>query len=385
MSRDFVDKIHGNLNLPKWLFKIIDTPIFQRLGYIKQLATTNTVFINANHTRKEHSLGVAFLAMKYGQSLYPDDEKTQMKFMIAALLHDIGHGPFSHSWDKIIYYPIYGVEKGHDEHRKFLIKEVFGCILEELNIKSEDIIDIWTKKNYILSTLLQGPLGVDRLDFIARDTEMTVTSHFGTLDISRIINNTFIIKDKICYSAKILPDIIQGYMSRLNMYQNVYFHKTGVASIILIELMLKLALSAGNFCQKTLDINSFKFLHDSFVLYQVLVLSPDNDDIKLAQLLCNCYLERKFPKLVSEKCVSDQQPLTQIISRSPSSLQIEWISTPLNMNICSEFDKYNIHIFDTKSQTIIPFSTYLAQTPLYWSTPPTITYQIHRIYNLSLP
>lgn len=385
MSRDFTDCIHGNLNLPEDCFKIIKIGLFQRLTFVKQLATTNQVFINANHSRKEHSLGVAHLAARYAQRLFPNDSGRGIRLTVAALLHDIGHGPFSHSWDKIIYSQIYAVEKGHDEHRKYILREVFKDVLD---FEVEDIIAIWEKKDLILSALLQGPLGVDRMDFINRDTQMTSTSHFGTLDIQRIINNTFIIGDKLCYSAKILPDIIQGYGSRLAMYQNVYLHKTSVASIILIELMIKLANNKCKFVNQTQNLTQFKRLTDECILAQVLQLTPTDRDTRLAQYLAECYYDRKLPKLHSENKISTLQPPdTYIVDQTPNYIDIRWISTPINLDIANEFDKFKIHIFDPATQTLQPFSTYLnsVEPALYWCNLDIIKYQIQRTYRLFVP
>lgn len=134
------DVIYGQISISNEEMKIIDTEAFQRLREVCQLTLSEKVFNGATHTRFAHSIGVFHMCQKYGRHLFPNDPKRQQIVRLAGLLHDsmffvylfinslflVGHGPFSHGWDRAIYKEIYpGVEKGHD--RKFSV--VWLCLI----------------------------------------------------------------------------------------------------------------------------------------------------------------------------------------------------------------------------------------------------------------
>lgn len=290
------DPIHGWITLPQKVVPIIDSPFFQRLYHIKQTFSAELVYTGATHTRGAHSLGVAYLAKLYANHLFPDDEEIEILLVCAGLLHDIGHGPFSHIWDNAIYPKVItkkpeGLKtSGHDQQR-FRIVEYMKDIIDPI-IPSYLILNIW-RQNCNLSSLfndiIQGPLGADRMDFILRDAYYSGTTHFGTISADRIINNSLISDGNLCFHHKVLGDITNTLRSRIYMYRNVYLHRTSVAGSILLGKAIEQAIQEDelNLIERTRDLSKFIHLTDA-VLFEM--VNSDN-------FYAIRYVTRKLPKM----------------------------------------------------------------------------------------
>ena len=315
------DAVHGLIPVDDDMMKVIDTPIFQRLGKVKQLTSAEYVFPGARHTRKEHCIGAMFLASKYARSLGLSDEDTKI-IKTASLLHDIAHGPYSHSWDTIVYVLLYpGIHKGHDKHRHIIIQNLLCDILADIGIEPEDISDVWNNKNPVLSAILSGPLGVDRGDFSRRDTLYTATTHFGYMETDRIINSASVhTKDDgtqvLAYNEeKVIHDAIQGLTSRLYMYNKVYLHKTVIAASILIEAAIGSAVNYFDLVERTKNPESFIYLNDS-ILDQI--LSTNNPELEEDRYYVRRIYHREHPK-------KELYPLTSIGRRNTHIIRLKLI------------------------------------------------------------
>lgn len=390
MLNGIVDSVHGFIPISKDMMRLIDLPIFQRLGRIRQLTYGCAVFPGANHTRKEHSIGAMFLAKKYSDVIFKDYDKYKQNLYkktleVAALYHDICHGPYSHSWDSVIYPCLYkNSTKGHDIHRMKVLSQYLSPVLKEYNLNPQLIRKIWDKKGTFgdgcdgnkldnicdfsgFKALIHGPLGVDRMDFIKRDTTYTGTSHFGVIDISRIIYNTMFVAENtengivtyISYNSKIWPDILQGLRTRLDMYQQVYLHKATVASTILIELMIRESRDELDLVGRTKSLEDFVYLTDDILLGEILFSKSEN--LKTARILANALYKRKLPKMTSQRKIyvdnnNLYKPGVNIIQKPENDiteLKATWRSRILCDDITVEFNKFNIHIFDDNKH--IPF------------------------------
>lgn len=372
------DVIHGHVKIGEKLMNLIDTPIFQRLGRIKQLTSAEYVFPGARHSRKEHSIGAMYLALKYSKSIGLDKETTYM-IAAAALYHDIAHGPYSHSWDTVVYSQIYpSCHKGHDCHRHKIIDYVDN--LEH----PESIKDIWNGNNLLLSAILQGPLGVDRMDFVARDTMYTAARHFGFIESERIINHASVHSDNgetvLAYHEKIIPDAIQGLQSRLYMYNTVYLNKTVIAASILIEAALTKASTYLNLVDRTTNIDSFVYLNDT-VMSEIILSQDQSIKMKEARKYAKRLYNRDLPKMINEDIVyvspeikNNHTPGLQIDEEKG---EITWISRILSNDFEREFTKYNIHV-KTNTKTISFKEYWKVRYPHYTVE----TYYIKRVYKL---
>ena len=238
---DIYDIIHGNINIDSLAKRIIDTEEFQRLRNIKQLGCCNFVFPSATHTRFEHSLGVYHLAKKYIQILNTDTQFTDNDIKcitIGALIHDIGHGPYSHLFDEIV-----DKNKNH-EYRSIELLKLMNHKYN-LELSDNDIIQIKKiiypinisckkDKKYLYQIVSNNNgIDVDRFDYIIRDIKMTGLNY--GIEYERIMNHSQIIDGEIVYSEKVKTSIDEFFRIRFIMYKEVYNHHTVRA----IEYMMK--------------------------------------------------------------------------------------------------------------------------------------------------
>jgi len=257
------DPIHGNIRFSGIFLEFLECPEIQRLHNIKQLGFAYMVFPGANHTRLEHSIGAYEMAHRAGESLsLPDDER----FLIecSALLHDIGHGPFSHTLESILR-ERFGVDhvditekmllgkEGiiNDEEREFVDAKTVVEIIEEYGINPKDIVSIIRGKESsyktYLSQLLNSPIDVDQLDYLLRDGYYTGVA-YGTVDVDRFLHTLTIYNDRLAIERKGVNVVENILIARELMYSSVYFHKT----VRIAELMLSKAM-------ELLDEESFQF------------------------------------------------------------------------------------------------------------------------------
>lgn len=317
------DTIHSWIEYSELEKDIINNPLVQRMKWVSQLSAVYHVYSGANNTRFSHSLGVMFLAGKYMTHIFTNKAVVALCInhtpehyiqlaRIAGLLHDIGHGPFSHVFDDIVYKEIYHTDHGHDVARlKIIEHESLKPLIEKCGITTDEIVMVWSEKlqtsKYstdvlenqlykIISAIVQGPLGADRIDFTLRDGYNTGTSQIGTIVYQRIMSNTEVIVKKnqllLTYNFKCIREIISALDSRLYLYHDVYFHKTVMAGVILIKEMLATNINELNLIEMTTDLNQFKKLTDIYILGKL------SDDV-----WCEKYTFRILPKIVKEKMV----------------------------------------------------------------------------------
>lgn len=342
---NYRDPIHGIINLTLVEKEIIDTPLFQRLRHIKQLTCVDLVFTGGNHTRFSHSIGVCHLAGIYAKHLGFDPKYTQI-VRLAALLHDIGHGPFSHTFDRIVYYKFYNdnSEKfhGHDRHRFFLLS-FFKSILAKYDLNPDDIEDIWSGRDIIGDAITHGPVGADRMDFILRDSYFTGTQHFGTIAADRIISNSLIKNGMLVYKSKIIQDICQALFARFYMYENVYLHKTVCAADVLVRKILEEYVKTINIDDVLTNVDKFLTLTDE-ILYHVML----SNDPKLSKCKewCQLFLHRKLPKLVQEFSMSPKEFEECNFSVMLHKNHVLHETREIHVMLPSDFDKYQIKFWN---------------------------------------
>jgi hypothetical protein len=235
MFKIIQDPINGPTKIESNFLSIIDSPEFQRLRGIKQLGLCYLVFPGANHTRFEHSLGTMKLAEEYGEALKAD-RINDLK--AAALLHDIGHGPFSHSFEGL-----FGSARNlsHEEIgiRLILGKKPFDHSsipgrLEESGFDPKGIAALISNEHEsIEGSIISGQLDADEMDYLRRDSYYT---GLGTIpfDYRRIINISGTDGIRIFIEEKGIPTIESILLNRFLMYKMVYFHKTSrIAQLML--------------------------------------------------------------------------------------------------------------------------------------------------------
>jgi len=234
----FNDPVYGFVPIPHpMIFDLIEHPHFQRLRRIRQLGLTSLVYPGANHTRFQHSLGAMHLLTQAIHSLRRKDveitDEEELAAQIAILLHDIGHGPFSHALEKTLIN-----ELSHEELSLMIMEELNHKFGGALSTAIQVFKGEYPKK--FLSHLIVGQLDIDRLDYIQRDSFFSGVAE-GAIGLDRIIkmlnvhNNELVLEEKGIYSIE------KFILARRLMYWQVYFHKTVVSAEHLLVKILERA------------------------------------------------------------------------------------------------------------------------------------------------
>ncbi|OFX88176.1 MAG: phosphohydrolase [Bacteroidetes bacterium GWF2_33_16] len=221
------DPVYGFINIPSDLiFDLIEHPYFQRLRRIKQLGLTEFVYPGAVHTRFQHTLGAVHLVDSALSVLrakgFEISKEEEEAVSIAILLHDIGHGPFSHTLEQAI------VEKYSHEELSLLYMNELNT---QYNGKLDLAISIFTNqyRKKFLHQLVSSQLDMDRLDYLRRDSFYTGVSE-GVVSSDRIIKMLSIVNDELVVEAKGIYSIEKFLIARWLMYWQVYLHKTVVSA-----------------------------------------------------------------------------------------------------------------------------------------------------------
>ena len=236
----FKDTIHSFIRVTDVLiWKLIQTPEFQRLRRIKQLGGTHIVFPTAEHSRFSHSLGVYFIARRMVDVLNKQgaefNETDRMLVLCAALLHDVGHGPFSHSFESVL-----GVDHEEFTRRILLENTEINQLLEGYQTgfaqKVSDVIEK-TYPNALIVSLISSEIDADRLDYLLRDSYFTGTS-YGEIDLERILRTMRVENGKVVFKYSGMHALEDYLFSRYQMYWQVYLHDCSISFNSLIEALL---------------------------------------------------------------------------------------------------------------------------------------------------
>ena len=234
----FNDPVYGFISLPfNLIFDIIEHPFFQRLRRIKQLGLTHLVYPGALHTRFHHAMGAMHLTMKALDVIVSKGQKVTKKerkaTLIAILLHDIGHGPFSHALEYSIV--------GNVTH-----EDISSFFMQRLNDEFEGKLTLAIKifenkyKKPFLHQLVSSQLDMDRLDYLKRDSFFTGVSE-GVISSERIISMLNVKEGNLVIEAKGIYSIEKFIIARRLMYWQVYLHKTVLSAERLVVNILKRA------------------------------------------------------------------------------------------------------------------------------------------------
>lgn len=309
----FNDPIYGFITVENTLiFNIIEHRYFQRLRRISQMGLSYLVYPGAHHTRFHHALGCGFLMKQAIDTLRMKDieinEAEEEALYIAILLHDIGHGPFSHALEHSI------VESVHHEEISLQFMELLN---DEFDGKLSLAIQIFKGEYHrkFMYQLISSQLDMDRLDYLKRDSFYSGVAE-GNINAERLITMLNVANDNLVIEGKGIYSVEKFIVARRLMYWQVYLHKTGlVAENVLVKILkrakeltkkgvvlpasyaldyfIKTEISHDNFDNEMLDL--FSKL-DDFDVISAIKLWCDEKDFVLSYL-CNSIINRKLPKV----------------------------------------------------------------------------------------
>ncbi|MHA1131393.1 MAG: HD domain-containing protein, partial [Candidatus Helarchaeota archaeon] len=334
------DSVFGYILISDQLRKIIDSYPVQRLRRIRQLAGSEYVYPTATHVRFAHSLGVMHLAeqviMNLAKSIEVDDVLIN-RVKIAALLHDIGHGPFSHIFEALL---LKYLDKTHEDMTSWVIvNSELAPILEAIGLDPRKIAYLAVGKlslpnqNY-LNQIIASAVDVDSMDYIVRDSQFS-GAEYGFVDIFRLIYTMDIFEGDLAVEISALSTLEAFLLARYESFKSIYFHKTSRA----VQIMLEQALDVAN---EELNLTNYDtpqdYLQwDDFTMWSALRRSKNANsiihDLERRKLIKVAYEQTSqmrsemIPAILTKNKIRNQIK-TEIAEEAKIDPEFLWIDVP---------------------------------------------------------
>ncbi|MGM8214952.1 HD domain-containing protein [Bacillaceae bacterium W0354] len=307
----FKDPVHRYIHVrDQLIWDLIGTPEFQRLRRIKQLGTTYLTFHGAEHSRFNHSLGVYEIVRRIIENFrrLPNwNDEDRMLTLCAALLHDLGHGPFSHSFEKVF-------DLDHEDYTRKIIlgntkvNDVLKRVDDQFPQKVADVIHK-TYPNKLIVSLISSQIDADRMDYLQRDAYYTGVS-YGHFDMERIMRVMRPMEDQAVIKESGMHAVEDYIMSRYQMYWQVYFHPvTRSAEVILTKILHRAKeLYEKNydfklkpthfisFFEKKVSLEDYLKLDENIAFYYFHIWQEEDDPILVD--LCRRFVNRDLFKYI---------------------------------------------------------------------------------------
>lgn len=360
------DPVFGFIKIPKGLLlEIIKHPLMQRLTRIKQLGMASVVYPGAQHTRFQHSIGAFHLMSEAITSLtqkgiFIFDSESEA-ILAAILMHDIGHGPFSHVLENTLIKDI-----SHEQISLMMMEQINQDLNGRLNLAIKIFNDDYPKK--FLHDLISSQLDMDRLDYLCRDTFFTGVTE-GNIGSSRIIKMLNVVNDNLVIESKGIYSIENYLITRRLMYWQVYLHKTAVAcEKVLVNALLRAkqltregkevfaSPALKYFLTNNIDANAFYSSPEPLAFYKEL----DDSDIwcvlkvwqhhedRILSILASDMINRNIFKVEIKDEPYTEEELAVIKERLSKQFEINPEDTHYLMDV-SEIQKY---MYDTNGDHI---------------------------------
>lgn len=309
----FNDPIYGFISIEtELILQLINHPFFQRLRRISQMGLSSLVYPGANHTRFEHALGSMHVMQKVIDVLILKGIKINPKereaMQIAALLHDIGHGPFSHATEKTLLKGIH-----HETISLKIIRLLNKSFDGKLDLAEQIFIGNHPRK--FMHELISGQIDVDRLDYLKRDSFYTGVTE-GNINTDRIISTMNVREENLVFETKGIYSLEKFLLARRLMYWQVYLHKTSLAAeMILLKIIQRFQsltkqqkgkLNKNNMLFPFLKMNPSETIKDKVLIHYLsmddsdiiqLLKSLENHNDSVLSLLSRQLLNRNLPKI----------------------------------------------------------------------------------------
>ncbi|QQY78354.1 HD domain-containing protein [Mycoplasma mycoides subsp. capri] len=371
------DNVHGDIYFDDVIYiQLINTYEMQRLRRILQLAGTQLAYPSATHTRFSHCIGTYYILKEFfkNKAFLKISSYEQKLVKIAGLLHDIGHGAFSHTFEKITH-------KNHEQYTSEIILNKKGNIypiLKKHHINPQDIVDIinGTYKNKIINLLVSSQIDADRFDYLKRDS-ISCGVDYATLDFKWMIRNAFIIGDKIAFPKKTIYAIESYLLGRYHMYQQVYNHKTSTIFDAMFISWFKritdlfnnnykfkdnriIELFINVFNNKDIDLDSYLKI-DDYLMFDIFKNCSSEKDVILSDL-SKRLTDRKLFTIRDEKLINKTTLINKLnkLGLDPTYYLLEANIRPLSMYnpVIKNNKDENIYLYDSNNQQVHELSYY---------------------------
>ncbi|MCM3668817.1 HD domain-containing protein [Mesobacillus maritimus] len=324
----FKDPVHRYIHVrDRVIWDLIGTKEFQRLRRIKQLGTTFLTFHGAEHSRFNHSLGVYEIVRRIVDTVFVGrsewDQEERMLSLCAALLHDLGHGPYSHSFEKVF-------DLDHEDFTKAIIlgktevNQVLSRVAPNFPKKVAEVIDK-TYESKLVVSLISSQIDADRMDYLQRDAYYTGVS-YGHFDMERILRVMRPREDQVVFKQSGMHAVEDYIMSRYQMYWQVYFHPvTRSAEVILTKILHRakhlheqgysfkhMPLHFYSFFKEDVTLEDYLKLDEGVVLYYFQMWQEEDD--RTLRDLCTRFINRNLFKYVEFDPAKEYKKLAKLSS-----------------------------------------------------------------------
>jgi HD superfamily phosphohydrolase len=315
------DPVHGYVYITEEEKTIIDSYPMQRLRRLRQLAGSEYVYPGANHTRFEHCIGVMFLAGKVLENpnisqiaTIEEAESTR----IAAMLHDAGHGPFSHVFEHLL---VRELDKTHEDITSWIIeKSELADKISKMGYRPSEIAQLAVGKLHkpsraFLDQIISSAVDVDKQDFIVRDTYHT-GAEYGFIDVFRLIHALDVLGENIAVELGALSALESFIIARIESFKSIYFHRVGRSA----QIMLAMAMEKAN---EELGLTKFKTPEDYLTMDDYTVWSAVKKCEKSKSIISDLE-NRKMLKCAYERTFYDKDTMiSNIFSHDTYRLQVQ--------------------------------------------------------------
>ena len=325
---EITDPVHKYIRFSQVEREVIDSPAFQRLRRIRQLAGAHLVYPSAQHSRFEHSLGAMHIAGLAGETLlskrYINQAEMVQDLRLAALLHDIGHGPFSHLFEELLEYRC---NTTHEElGKKIIMQSEIADSLQRYGSSAHQICQLSFGQSRVnfMNEIISGGLSADIMDYLPRDGLFT-GAEYAKVDYHRLVSSLEVSRNRLAINRSALNSLESMLISRYEMFKAVYFHKTVRGAEV---MLLRSMISADEVLGLTnTSLHNYLALTDEATLERLCALSGK---YSFSCRLARDYRDRRLLKSVYEKFLhkrdrqrTDRKALEALASRIADMANID--------------------------------------------------------------
>ncbi len=349
------DPVHGYVKITEAERDVIDTPFMQRLRRIHQLAGAYLVYPGAVHTRFDHVTGAMHVAGQIADalSLWVDLAPDQIQeIRLAALLHDVGHGPFSHTFEEVL------ADKStvtHEDISQRIITETsISDVLSRHGFSPKKMSDFAVGKQpakpEFMNEIIAGGLSADIMDYLLRDSYFTGVE-YGKVDAQRVIDSLRVADKRLALDNAGLYAFEALLLARYEMFKAVYFHRTVRAAELMLVNAMKLAEEALHLTDLS-DINDYLEMTDERILHDLVSLDAAGPELKEAKKLATDFRDRRLVKCVFEQLVQRKDRVVeQLFERSRMREQVV-----LDIAEKAKVDRMHIYL-DVPTTPSVPYTS----------------------------
>ncbi len=320
------DPVHGYIKITEAERDVIDTPFVQRLRRIHQLAGAYMVYPGAVHTRFDHVCGAMHVAGQISEalSLWVDlTPESIQEIRLAALLHDVGHGPYSHTFEEVLADRTTTTHE--DISQRIILETSIRDVLSKHGFSPKKMsafaVGKHSAKPAFMNEIIAGGLSADIMDYLLRDSYFTGVE-YGKVDVQRVIDSLRVADRRLAIDNAGLYAFEALLLARYEMFKAVYFHRTVRAAELMLVYSMKLAEESLHLTDLS-DLDNYLEMTDERILHDLVSLDPVDAERKEARKLATDFRDRRLVKCVFEQLVQRKDRMVgQLFERSRMREQV---------------------------------------------------------------